>query len=235
MQKIGDYWLPDIDLHWFRNRRKTLATYRDPQPQVLVGNLLGALDHLRAALGPAALARASAIDAGANVGAYARALAGVFGHVHAFEAAPDTAACLARNIADWGLADRVTVHAKAVSDAPGTVGIATGGWWRRSISREVKGAGDVPAVTLDSLGLSDCLLIKLDVEGHELKALNGARATLDRCRPFVMMELKERQLARGTADLAAHDALLARGYRIVADLGQPVLDRLYAPPGFTGG
>lgn len=53
--------------------------------------------------------------------------------------------------------------------------------------------------------------------GHLAQALAGAAQTLARCQPYVMMELKERHLARG--------------YRIVADLGQPVLVRLYAPAG----
>lgn len=231
LQKVGEYWVPDIDMRWFRNRRKTLENYRDGGHGKQIGHLVQALDHLRAVMGEGALARASAIDAGANVGAYARFMAGVFGAVHAFEAAPDTSACLARNVRDWGLDGRITVHACAVSDVPGSVGISSGGWLRRSISREVKGAGSIPAVPLDSLALTDCLLIKLDVEGHEEKALRGAAQTLDRCQPYVMMELKERHLVKGTADLSAHNVLLARGYRIVADLGQPVLDRLYAPPG----
>lgn len=67
--------------------------------------------------------------------------------------------------------------------------------------------------------------------GHLAQALAGAAQTLARCQPYVMMELKERHLARGTAGLSAHEARLARGYRIVADLGQPVLDRLYVPAG----
>lgn len=218
-------------MRWFRNRRKTLENYRDGGHGKQIGHLAQALDHLRAQVGAEVMARSSAIDAGANVGAYSRLMAGSFAQVHAYEPAPDTAACLARNVQDWGLSGRVHVHPEAVSDAEGLVGMAGGGWLRRSISREVRGAGSIRAVALDSLGLPDVLLIKIDVEGHELKALAGAAQTLARCQPYVMMELKERHLARGTADLSAHEALLARGYRIVADLGQPVLDRLYAPAG----
>lgn len=231
MQKVGEYWVPDLDMRWFRNRRKTLENYRDGGHGKQIGHLEQALDHIREQAGTEVMARASAIDAGANVGAYSRLMAANFARVHAFEPAPDTAACLARNVQDWGLEGRVIVHPEAVSECEAMVGLGGGGWFRRSISREVRGAGAIRAVALDSLGLCDVLLVKIDVEGHELKALNGATQTLDRCQPYVMMELKERHLAKGTADLRAHQALLARGYRIVAALGQPVLDRLYAPVG----
>jgi FkbM family methyltransferase len=231
MQKVGDYWVPDIDMRRFRNRSKTLANYQGGGHGNQIHHLTQALDHIRAHAGAEAMARATALDVGANVGAYARFLAEVFGHVHAFELAPDTAECLARNVQDWGLSNRIIVHRKGVSEAEAMVGVGGGGWFRRSISREIKGAGTIPVIPIDALGLDDVLLIKLDVEGHEFKALKGARRTLETGRPYVMMELKQRHLDSGKADLTAHNHLLSLGYRIVADLGDPVLDRLYAPAG----
>lgn len=229
MQKVGDYWVPDIDMRRFRNRRKTLANYASGGHGKQIHHLTQALDHIRAHAGAEAMARATALDVGANVGAYARFMAGAFGHVHAFELAPDTAACLQRNVQDWGLAGRVTAHHKGVSDVEAMVGVGGGGWFRRSISREIKGRGSIAVIPIDALGLTDVLFLKLDVEGHEFKALKGAERTLQSGRPYVMMELKQRHLDAGKADLTAHEHLLSLGYRIVADLGDPVLDRLYAP------
>lgn len=231
MQKVGDYWVPDIDMRRFRNRRKTLANYQGGGHGKQIHHLTLALAHIRDRLGRDRMDRATALDVGANVGAYARFMAEAFGHVHAFELAPDTAACLARNVQDWGLSDRITVHKKGVSDTQAMVGVGSGGWFRRSISREIKGTGQIPVIPIDALGLTDVLLIKLDVEGHEHRALKGAAQTIGTCRPYVMMELKQRHLEAGKADLAAHEHLLSLGYRIVADLGEPVLDRLYGPAG----
>lgn len=231
MQKVGDFWVPDIDMRWFRNRRKTIANFGAGGQGRQIVNLEGALAHLARACDPAELAAATAVDAGANVGSYSRRLAEVFARVHAFELAPDTYECLARNVADWGLAGRIVPHQMALSDRPGRVGLSAGGWFRRSVSRGIGGAGDIEAAPLDNLDLGQVLFLKLDVEGVEDRVLAGAAQLIDRCRPYVMMELKARQLDRGKADLSAHNRLLALGYRIVADLGEPVIDRLYAPPG----
>lgn len=46
----------------------------------------------------------------------------------------------------------------------------------------------VGLVTIDSLGLSDVVIIQLDVEGHELPALKGALATIERNSPIIMIE-----------------------------------------------
>lgn len=46
----------------------------------------------------------------------------------------------------------------------------------------------VGLVTIDSLSLSDVVVIQLDVEGHELAALKGARATIECNAPVIMVE-----------------------------------------------
>ena len=46
----------------------------------------------------------------------------------------------------------------------------------------------LPVVSIDSLRLSNCALIKLDIEGMELDALQGSTETLARCRPAVYFE-----------------------------------------------
>jgi len=46
----------------------------------------------------------------------------------------------------------------------------------------------ISLVTIDSLGLDDVAIIQLDVEGHELFALKGARHTIERSAPIIMIE-----------------------------------------------
>lgn len=50
----------------------------------------------------------------------------------------------------------------------------------------------VPVITVDSLGLSRCDLIKIDTEGFEDRIVLGARATLAAHRPALYVELHDR-------------------------------------------
>lgn len=229
MDRVGDVWVPAIDTHWFKNRRKTQANFAGGGLGRDIGNLDGAVAAMVRLVGAPALAAASAVDAGANVGAYSRRMVDHFARVHAFEPASDTFACLARNAADWGLAGRLIAYPYAVSDRREGVRMAAGGFLRRSVARQVSGPGDVAAIPLDDLGLADCLFLKLDVEGYEVKALSGARSLIARCRPFVMVEQKERHRERDEGLEGPVGWLRAQGYRDVARLGNPAIDLLLAP------
>ena len=166
-----------------------------------------------------------AIDGGAHVGAYSRAMARHFDTIYAFEPTPETFQALARNIREWGLAERVHVRQAALSDRNERVRLSCPPG-RRSISRRIVGPGDIPAIRIDDLQLEVLDFIKLDVEGYELRALQGAEATLVRCRPLVMFEDKEKY---DQANLhQTHDYIQSLGARLVTRLGERQNDCLYA-------
>jgi FkbM family methyltransferase len=221
VKKIGDFWVPDVDLQFWRrlgkNRRKTIRRFTDGGPK---------LQDLQDVL--AVIPRGDvAIDGGANVGAYTRALCAHFKVVYAFEPAKDTFEALSRNIHDWGLDDRVILRNEALADVVGKVGLGLrrGG---RSVSRTVSGPGDLPAVTIDTLLLQRLDFIKLDLEGHEYKALVGARETLLRCRPSVMFEDKPGKLRdAGRDNEDPHLFLESLGSKKVGCFGDGEFDWLY--------
>jgi hypothetical protein len=74
-----------------------------------------------------------------------------------------------------------------------------------SLSRDNVSAdfGSVTVTTkrLDDLQLDNVGFIKIDVEGHELAVLKGARETLARCRPNLVVEMEERHTKRRIEDL----------------------------------
>ena len=137
-----------------------------------------------------------AVDVGANVGFFAYALADIADHVLAFEPNPDYAF-----FARWMLRDRAEVHEVALSDASGRgtlyvplsdqgVLLHLAGSLKRSHFqfRNIK-TYDVEIRTLDEVGLAGVRFVKADVEGGEREVLDGARATIARDRPIILLEL----------------------------------------------
>ena len=135
------------------------------------------------------------VDGGAMVGTHSAYWASHTNHiVHAFEPVPVNYRLLRRNLRPD---PRARVNRLALSDVPETVTIHVDAAHPGSSSIDGAKAGPGPLVTalavrLDSLGLSDVRLIKLDLEGHEPQALAGARETIERWRPMILIEDWER-------------------------------------------
>ena len=76
---------------------------------------------------------------------------------------------------------------------------------------------EVPTRTLDSFGLSDVGFLKIDVEGHELALLAGARRTIESSRPVVFVESESRHAVGAPANVI--DLMMrGHGYRRAAFL-----------------
>ena len=86
MKKIGDFWLPDVDVRWGKQRLKSIRIEKGRGSKL--GDLEEALGYLTK--------WTVAVDGGARVGAYTRILLERFAGIHAFEPAPDTSSALAR-------------------------------------------------------------------------------------------------------------------------------------------
>lgn len=171
------------------------------------------------------------LDVGANAGVYAllcRLLWPSMGVV-AFEPSPATVDAGRR----WARANRVEVAFEpvAVSDAEGrgTLHLSARSDASHSLVagfRDAAGAAAVDLVTLDGYAARTGIaptVVKIDVESHEPAVLAGARATLARHRPVIVMEV-----LGGDASAAAHAQLAELGYE-PHDLGGR--DRLYWPGG----
>ncbi|MBL6689637.1 MAG: FkbM family methyltransferase [Pseudomonadales bacterium] len=155
------------------------------------------------------------MDVGSNLGLYSLAFAksGLFDRVIAFEPNPGITKCLA----DSDLPN-VEIRHIALSDSlredvlkvPVQSGRSLSGW--ASLEDNIDLETDefethrVKTMTLDSLELRGCTLIKIDVEGHELSMLNGAREFFQENRPTCLIEIREHhyeQVARFFDDLDA--------------------------------
>lgn len=142
-----------------------------------------------------------ALDVGAYFGAYARALARLTYRVHAFEPT-ETADLMIRS-----MPRNVTVHKMALSSCNGTATfrIPCGSSALASLERHVAGDARTIQVTLTTIDTlfpaEDIGFIKIDVEGHERAVLNGARATIARCLPVMLIECEERMNPGGLNEL----------------------------------
>ncbi len=119
--------------------------------------------------------------------------------VMSFEPSPNAAPYLARTWQQSPNKDRWVVKKMAVGAAVGEADFsfgapALGGFdGLRSTQRvAIAGSQKVQITTLDhewiSLGRPHVSFVKMDIEGAELQALEGAVALLSKCRPYVIVE-----------------------------------------------
>ncbi len=138
---------------------------------------------------------ATVVEVGANIGAHTVPLSrmvGPAGTVHAFEPQRLVFQTLCANLALNSCAN-VHAHHAAIGQTEGEILVPLlppdqpanfGG-----LSLLGASSGEhVPLRTLDSLGLAACTLIKLDLEGMEIDALQGGAGLIDRLRPLLYVE-----------------------------------------------
>lgn len=154
-----------------------------------------------------------ALDIGANIGFMSMAMASSGCRVMAFEPQPALFGLLLENLMPFD--EDVECLPIALSDHEYTAemprirygekgnygGLALG-------QRSELGVIYVKCVTLDSLNL-DVGFMKIDVEGHEMPVLRGARETIRRCRPIMYIEDD-----RPEKSLALQECIKSMGYRI---------------------
>lgn len=139
-----------------------------------------------------------ALDIGANRGIWTHVLAKAGFDTHAFEPNPKLYAVLTA-AAPRG----ATAHAIALSDQDGEATLkvprSERGYSNQHASLEDSRIGAspfgevrVPTARLDSLDLGPVGFMKIDVEGHEQAVVDGARETIARDRPALIVELEER-------------------------------------------
>jgi FkbM family methyltransferase len=160
----------------------------------------------------------TAVDAGANVGLMSSLLSyavGPSGRVVSFEPHPLIFEMLTRNVERWKTIDRIGViepHRAALSSVAGSLPLAvdpdTFAQNKGTATLEhadTSNVTDVETVRLDDQLSTDVGVMKLDVEKHELSALQGAESLLSRrlIRDIVFEE-HEAPPTPVTALLAAH-------------------------------
>jgi len=187
------------------------------------------------------------LDVGANAGLFtlmAAKLVGAEGSVHAFEPSPRDRDRLLANISLNGLSN-VRVHATALGRTAGKAVLSVaaaahpghntmGGFAYADDARAY--SVEVEVTSLDDFAAAERLtridLLKIDVEGSETAVLQGARESLLRFRPVIVVEASDASLRQmGTSVAELLQVLRASDYeiKVFGPSGQPealVDDRL---------
>jgi FkbM family methyltransferase len=135
------------------------------------------------------------VDVGANIGYYLLMFGkgvGPQGRVTAIEPSPENLKELLLNVERNALTDRVTVIPKAVGNATELVGLKAG--INSGVTSDENAPFQVQIDTIDNLIKDHVDLIKMDIEGYEANALEGATGVLQRDKPILFIEVHPTQL-----------------------------------------
>lgn len=154
------------------------------------------------------------LDIGANLGTFCINLALLRSDLrfHAFEPVAATHHWLVVNIRRNALEGRIVPHRLAVADTQGAVSMRNDRYTgNRIVTGGVRASESVPVSRVEDIvaETGDPALIKLDVEGAELKVMRGARGLLERAAPELLVEVVPEHLAAFGDSVEALESLLA--------------------------
>ncbi len=164
MRLVEGLWWPDEDKH---ARQAIIGTLRDVD--LAVARCRG---------------RKVCIQAGGDCGVWANHLANSFEQVWTIEPDLENYLCLLRNISNQNIKPLWA----ALGDKRQIVGMVRDP--ENIGAHRVSEGSEVLQLTIDYLQLEACDLIVLDIEGPEYHALQGARKTIEKFKPVLMIEDK---------------------------------------------
>jgi FkbM family methyltransferase len=182
MKQVGNMYFPDSEQH-FTNLGDDVENYQKPQR-------VKAFEYV--------VDWRLCLDIGANVGIFSRDFSKRFEEVWAIEPVEENVQCLRLNVPENVKIMQFAVgeeeRSAAICRTPKNVGGAF-----ICDDEDVKAlfvpddnslVENVAMVTIDSLNIKHLGLMKLDIQGSEVIALRGARETLLKCKPVVLIEEK---------------------------------------------
>ena len=196
IEKVNGFWVPSNDVH--------IEDWKSGKPFTQNKCLLLFLDYCK-------LENKKfnhILDIGAWVGTWSMAMNQYCGRVIAFE--PDSLhyECLVKNTSD-----DIETHQLAIGAEQKMISLSQDDFTQ---SRRVVGEGSIPMITVDSLGLDDVDMIKIDVEGYEMEVLKGATKTLESVQ-YLMIELNNNTKKYGSNNIEIEKHIRSLGYEVLMD------------------
>jgi FkbM family methyltransferase len=131
------------------------------------------------------------IDVGANIGVMSIILSQEFDYseIICFEPGKNSCEIADKNLEICGINHKA--YNLAISNVNGKVGFDESRNSQNSKLNLDEKENTVETRTLDSYDFNDVILIKIDVEGHEVEVMEGAIDTINRNKPIVLLEYHE--------------------------------------------
>jgi methyltransferase, FkbM family len=134
------------------------------------------------------------LDVGANIGNHTLYYLNECNakKVYCFEPVVDTYNVLHENIMLNNLSDRVCLYNVGIGNKSGKAIISSYNVYNiGGTTIEMSDDGDISVVAIDDLDIPESVsMVKIDVEGFELFALNGMLKTLEKYKPYLSIEIR---------------------------------------------
>ena len=206
MKKIGNYLFPSTDTHFERwmlygeyqaKQRNALFNYMEEKRNI---------EYI--------------VDVGGHVGLWSRPMIQRANtrYIWAFEPNSSVRECYVMNMSRF---DNYTIYPIALGDknTKGYLNVEKDNSGNTNID-PIK-SGDTEIKTLDSFNLKQIDYMKVDAEGYEYNIVQGAKETIERCKPFVHLEMKTKRMRHTNKDYTK--LLNTMNYKEVFRIGAEVL------------
>ena len=206
MKKIGNYLFPSSDTHFERwmlygeyqaKQRNALFNYMEEKRNI---------EYI--------------VDFGCHVGLLSRPMIQRANtrYIWAFEPNSSVRECYVMNMSRF---DNYTIYPIALGDknTKGYLNVEKDNSGNTNID-PIK-SGDTEIKTLDSFNLKQIDYMKVDAEGYEYNIVQGAKETIERCKPFVHLEMKTKRMRHTNKDYTK--LLNTMNYKEVFRIGAEVL------------
>ena len=160
--------------------------------------------------------RTACVQAGACLGVFPQYLSQVFKTVYTFE--PDFK--LFKKAQENAPQDNIRWFNAAIGCKRMLVGTSdrrrdgTNNPTHEGLTHVVEGAGAIPILKIDDLDLPVCELICLDLEGYEMQALKGSCATIERCKPVLVVDINKQVRHSGLTEDQLRNFICSKGYEM---------------------
>jgi|TARA_B100001971_G_C18120128_1_gene498969 FkbM family methyltransferase len=208
IEKINDLWLPSDDAQIEQWRKKGAPHMQDKCLKSFVQYCNSQNKKFKTVL-----------DVGAWCGTWSKAIQPYCKRVIAFEPNKTTFECLQKNLNPF---NHVTCNRLAIGDKLCNVSLTQESATQNTrVGKESSNIQDVQMFNIDYWNYDDVDMIKIDVEGYEMRVLEGANKTLtfnDENQSnvqYIMVELNNNTKKYGSSNLEIEEYIKNLGFKIL--------------------